>query len=400
MRGGQGSRFARSRSMKGIILVAALVLVATACDPPPPPPDTTPNTTSGAIPTLPPTTPVPEPPEFPPVPPGSILVAVRSRGFLMCGVGVRPGFADEDSTGELTGFDVDFCRDLATTVLGDPDLVDFIDAETDRFDLIVSRAVDVLFRTTTHTLGRDARVDFGPVTFYDGQRLMGRSSDFGTRSGITELDGHTVCVGGGGTTSEANIKDVTKAVGAAPVWRVTSGSRTALEDFADGICDAVTADGSSLAGSKLAEPSDGAWVIFPPAPFSREPLGPVYQANDSVWAGVVNWTVWALMIADEKGITSENVNSPGLPRDAEVSRLLGECLVGDAARLAPEPDCVPGELQLSLGLDRGAFRRAIEQVGNYDQIFTRNLGPIGLQRAGTLNASYLDAGLIYAPPLR
>ena len=312
---------------------------------------------------------------------------MRSRDLLRCGVGVRPGFADEDSAGKRSGFDVDFCRALATTVLGDPNKVQFVDASAsaveDRFTLIESGAVDVLFRTTTHTLGRDARVDFGPTTFYDGQRLMGRRGEFSAQSDISNLDGAKVCVGGG-TTSELNILDATRDIGADAEILVTSGSVSAIEDFKNGTCDVVTADGSSLAGEKLKEPTPGAWVIFPPAPFSREPLGPAYRANDSAWAGVVNWTIWALIIADEKGITSQNINNPGRLPDAEVSRLLGDT----------------GDLQLSLGLDPNAFRRAIQQVGNYDEIFTSNLGRIGLQRADTLNASYLDGGLIYAPPMR
>jgi len=158
-----------------------------------------------------------------------------------------------------------------------------------------------------------------------------------------------------------------------------------MDNFLSGSCDAVTTDGSGLVGRKATQqPAGENWIIFPSSPISKEPLGPTYTQNDSQWADVINWTVYASIIFDEKGVTSANAAGAMGTIDGEVDRLLG----GE------------GELQTAMGLDADAFMNMVTQVGNYGEIFDRNLNPVGLFREGSLNASFLDGGLIYAPPAR
>jgi general L-amino acid transport system substrate-binding protein len=158
-----------------------------------------------------------------------------------------------------------------------------------------------------------------------------------------------------------------------------------MDQFLAGACDAVTTDGSGLVGRKATQQPDGEnWVIFPPAPISKEPLGPVTTQNDSQWLDIVKWAVFSSIIFDEKGVTSANAASMVGSEDGEVVRLLG----GE------------GELQTAMGLSADAWLNAVSQVGNYDEIYSRNLNPVGLTREGSFNASYVDGGLIYAPPAR
>ncbi len=319
---------------------------------------------------------------------GATLAAVIDRGHVNCGVntGLR-GFAEERDYGGYFGFDVDFCRAVAAAVLGDADAVEFYPlTATERWDALLDGTIDVLFRNTTWVQHWDANaLDFGPTVFHDGQQVLGRSSDFTTSSTLADLDGAVVCVNEG-TTSEANIREQAAQVGAEVEFLLTRTFDEGRDRFAMGECDAVTTDGSALFVAKVSgEPDPGSWVIFPTKPFSREPLGPVYRANDSEWADIVAWTIFATIIADEKGITSTNVDGMvAVPPDAEALRLLG----GE------------GEQQTAMGLDAEAFYWVIKWVGSYGEIFERNLGPIGISREGTLNAGVDGFGLITAPPAR
>lgn len=345
-----------------------------------PPPSTTLTTQPG------PTT----VPEFTPSTSAGTLRVVQDRGLLRCGVNESnaPGFTDVVDEEVLGGFDVDFCRAVAAAVLGDADRVKFVLlSATDRFNALASGDIDVLFRNTTWTSERDTRFDFGPTIFHDGQQLMAPvASGFNSSSGIADLLGATVCVNAG-TTTESHIREAVAELGVELTIRPTNSVQDAVDQLIEGSCTAITADGSALAGYKRTrEPEANAWVVFPQRPISKEPLGPVYRSNDSQWADIVNWTVFAMIIADEKGITSSNVRDlldEGLP-DREAALLLG----------------VEGSFATDLGVAADAFLKVIEQVGNYDEIFSRNLNPLGIIREASLNASAENFGLIQAPPVK
>ena len=328
-------------------------------------------------------------------PTGGTLAQIRDRGSLRCGVGDSAiGFAEPQEDGSFTGFDADFCRAVAAAVLGNADAVEFVGTTSaERFTVLASGGVDVLFRTTTWTQSRDTELggDFGPTTFYDGQLLMGKAElGFTPDSTLADMDGARVCANAG-TTTEKNITEGAREIGAEIELVTVEGTPEAMELFRRGSCDLLTADGSRLFGERFAaisngEIGEGEWIIFPRSPISKEPLTPMYRQNDSEWADIINWTVYALIIADEKGITSANVdNMVADPPDPEAGRLLG---VGD------------DELQTKMGLDADAFARAIRAVGNYNEIYERNLGPLGFDRVGSVNAGWTEGGLIYAPPAR
>ncbi|MDE0134342.1 MAG: amino acid ABC transporter substrate-binding protein [Acidimicrobiaceae bacterium] len=320
-----------------------------------------------------------------------LLDTVLARGELKCGVsGAAVAFSETQPDGSQTGFDADFCRAVAAAIFGDADAVEFTPlTAAERFTAVQTGAVDVLMRNTTWTQGRDTEVgmDFGPTTYYDGQQLMARASDgFSGSSTVDDIAGAIVCTNSG-TTTEQNIADAADAAGVQITLNTFEDFDIVTTNFIEGACNIVTTDGSALVGRKANQQPDGEeWVIFPPTPISKEPLGPTYGQNQSRFADVVNWTVYATIIADEKGITSSNVDSRmgDGSLDAEAIRLLG----GD------------GELQTAMGLSADAFYHVISQVGNYDEIYARHLNPVGLSREGSANAGWLDGGLIYAPPAR
>ncbi|MCY4068062.1 MAG: amino acid ABC transporter substrate-binding protein [Acidimicrobiaceae bacterium] len=321
---------------------------------------------------------------------GDLLATVMERGKLHCGVsGAAVAFSETQPDGTQTGFDADYCRAVAAAIFGDADAVEYVPlTAAERFTAVQTGAVDVLMRNTTWTQGRDTEVgmDFGPTTYYDGQQLMARvSDDFSNSSQISDIDGAVVCTNAG-TTTEQNIADAAEEAGVSITLNTFEDFDIVTTNFVQGACDIVTTDGSALVGRKAnQEPDDQEWVIFPPTPISKEPLGPTYGQNQSRFADVVNWTVYATVIADEKGVNSSNVDAMAAnPPDAEVGRLLG----GE------------GELQSAMGLAPDAFWQVIKQVGNYDEIYSRNLNPVGLTREGSANAGWLDGGLIYAPPAR
>ena len=321
---------------------------------------------------------------------GDLLRKVQERGRLVCGVsGTRVIFSETQPDGSVFGVDADYCRVVAAVVFGDADAVEFVSLTTgERFVAVQSGRIDVLIRSTTWTQSRDTEVglDFGPVIYYDGQQLMARAADgYSSSSQVADIAGAVVCALAG-TTTEKNVSDAADAAGIDITLTTLEDFDTIIEAFMQGACDVTTADGSALAGRKAKQqPADEEWVIFPATPISKEPLAPVYQQNQSRFGDVVNWAVYATIIADEKGITSGNVSEMAAsPPDAEAGRLLG----GE------------DELQTAMGLAPDAFYQAILQVGNYGEILTRHLEPAGLTRAGSVNASWRDGGLIYAPPAR
>ena len=327
---------------------------------------------------------------------GATLDEVRARGVLKCGVsGGAVAFSETQSDGSMTGFDADMCRAVAAAVLGDSTAVEFSAlTAAERFTALAAGEVDLLIRNTTWTQSRDTTLglDFGPTTYYDGQGVMGRASDgFTADSTLADVDGAVLCTNAG-TTTEKNISEGAALAGATIVLSTVAEFAEAMEGFKQGSCDLVTTDASGLVGNMVTavrdgEIAEGDWVVFPRAPISKEPLGPLYRQNDSQWADVINWTVYATFIADELDVTSANVDS--VIGDADLNPELGRLLgVSDE------------ELQTGMGLDADAFYNVISQVGNYGEIFDRNLNPVGIFREGTPNAQWNQGGLIYAPPAR
>jgi len=320
------------------------------------------------------------------------LRSVIERGELVCGVsGATVGFSELQPDGSVTGFDADYCRAVAAAVLGDAEAVRFRPLTgAERFDVLEAGEVDVLFRNTTSTQENDAgtaRVDFGPPIYHDGQQLMGLSARFGPGSGPADLDRAILCANAGTSAERAVTAWATRGEATIRLEPVSTFPE-AVEKLKAGACHVVTGDGTVLTGAKVTEEELGTidrdtWVIFPPRPLSNKPLAPVYREDDSEWADVIDWVVYATIIADQKGITSQTVGDRST-WDREATRLFG----GE------------GELQSAMGLDATAFLRIIEQVGNYDEIFTRNLTPVGLSREEGSNAQFSEGGLIHAPPAR
>jgi general L-amino acid transport system substrate-binding protein len=327
---------------------------------------------------------------------GSTLDDVIARGTLKCGIsGTAVGFSETQADGSATGFDSDHCRAIAAAVLGDASAVEYTPlTAAQRFEALKNNEVDVLIRNTTWTQSRDTDIgiDFAPTTYYDGQQLMGNPETLTLLtpdSGFEAIDGATVCTNAG-TTTEKNITEGALVAGVEITLETVEQFPEAMEKFKAGTCDLVTTDGSGLYGNRSAEIAAGTpgaenWVIFPAAPISKEPLGPSVRQNDSKWKDVIDWVVYATFIADEAGVTSATVDAD-MEKTPELARLFG----------ADE-----GELQSKMGLPKDAFYQTIKQVGNYGEIFDRNLtGPLGLERVGSYNMQWFDGGLIYAPPAR
>lgn len=370
------------------VLLAVLAMVAAACGD-----DDTPAATPAPTDAPPAATDAPTPPDVGQGAAGGTLAAVQARDVLICGVsGNLVGFAETQPDGNQLGFDADYCRALAAAVLGDASKVQFRAlTAAERFDVMKAGEVDVLFRNTTFTQSRDSTgdiaIDFGPTTYFDGQGLMGLSSRFTADSDGTDIDGAIVCTNAG-TTTEKNITEWANLAGATILLETVENFNDAIDKFKAGQCDVVTTDASALVANKVnAELSGdiavGEWVIFPRAPISKEPLGPAVRQNDSEWADVVRWLVYATFIAFEADVTSANIDDMR-ESTPELSRLFG----GD------------GEAQTAMGLAADAFYQAIKQNGNYAEIFDRNLNPLEIFREGTLNDLYTRGGMIYAPPAR
>ena len=316
-----------------------------------------------------------------------LLDVVLARGVLSCGVNeILPGFGYKDSSGAFMGFDVDLCRAVAAAILGDAQAVRYqsLNSAT-RFEAVASGLIDLLSRNTTRTQSRDTDLglDFGPTTYYDGQQLMAKATaGFNPMSTLEEIEGAVVCANAG-TTTEKNISETASALGVEITLNTFEDANLVLENFQSGTCDVVTGDGSALVSRKAGKGSAGEdWVIFPPVPISKEPLGPAWIQNQSRFGDVVAWTVFAMLIAEEKGITSSNIDDM-IYVDGETSRLFG---------------ATEDELQTKMGIPADAFYQVIKQVGNYAEVYDRHLTPLGLERG--YNALHTDGGLHYPPPVR
>ncbi len=314
------------------------------------------------------------------------LEDVKARGELLCGSNTGlTGFGAPDANGEWHGFDVDLCKAVAAAVLGDASKVKFVPTTGEtRFTALASGEVDLLVRNSTWTFTRDVdlKLDFVAVNYYDGQGFMVKK-DLGVAS-AKELDGATVCIQTG-TTTELNLADFFKSNNISYQPVTVADDAEAQRQFLAGACDAYTTDASGLAASRATLPDPQNYIILPEI-ISKEPLGPAVRHGDNQWGDVVRWTLNALLVAEEKGITKANLEEVAAStNDPEVKRLLG--LEGDMGKMT--------------GLDNEAFKRAIAANGNYGEIFEANIGsstPIGLARG--LNALWTQGGLQYAAPFR
>ncbi|MGB0127822.1 MAG: amino acid ABC transporter substrate-binding protein [Rhodocyclaceae bacterium] len=317
---------------------------------------------------------------------GKTLDKIRQQGRIACGVSTGlPGFSAVDSQGKWVGFDVDFCRAVAAAVLGDPAKVKWTPLNSQqRFTPLQSGEVDLLSRNTTWTLTRDASMGlhFAGISYFDGQGFMVAKKS--KVSSVKQLKGAEVCVQSG-TTTEKNLSDFARAQGIRVKPVVFESYEASLKAFFSGRCQAYTTDLSSLAAIRDKEvktPDD--YVILPEL-ISKEPLGPVVRRGDDEWFAIVKWVLNALIEAEELGVTQANAERMRSGSDPAVQRLLGGG--EDLGRL--------------LGLDKIWALRAVKAVGNYGEIFDRNLGansPLKLPRGR--NQLWTKGGLIYAPPLR
>jgi general L-amino acid transport system substrate-binding protein len=315
-----------------------------------------------------------------------LLPTIQARGQLRCGVSEGiPGFSQRDADGRWTGLDADFCRAVAAAVLGDADRIEFVPLKAStRFPALEARRVDLLARNTTWTLTRESvlGVQFPAVLLYDGQGFLVPVS-----KGIEnprQLDGAVVCLEKG-TTHVANLQRYAHRQGITITPLVLDSVPEVAAAFFAGRCAAYSSDSGQLAATRLQAPSGPEGYRVLPERISKEPLAPVVWGGDPRWASVVRWVLYALILAEEDGITQA---------DVEAKVAAGEGLGGWIS---------PDEYKLvsqALGLTRGWAVRAIKTVGNYGEVFERNLGrdsPLDIERG--LNRLWTQGGLMYAPPV-
>ena len=314
------------------------------------------------------------------------LDIVKERGRLVCGTSTGiAGFSMADDKGEWTGLDVDVCRALAAAIFDDPQKADFVPLSSkDRLVALQTGEIDVLPRTTTWTLGRDSGIglDFTAVNYYDGQGFQVRR-DLGVET-IRELNGASICTVQG-TTNELNLADYFR-VNNMDYQLVTFQSiDDTVKAYESKRCDALTTDMSQLVSYRLKMAEPDAHMLLPGV-ISKEPLGPYVRQGDDEWFDIVRWTVFAMVNAEELGVTKANVEELVATSDnPEIRRLLG----------------LDGEFGKSLGLTNDWVARIVRHVGNYGESFDRNLGtgsPMQLPRG--VNALWSQGGIQFAPPIR
>jgi general L-amino acid transport system substrate-binding protein len=318
---------------------------------------------------------------------GDTIKGVKSRGVLRCGVseGIL-GFSLKDDSGGCSGLDADFCRAVAAAVLGDGQKVKFVPlVASARFPALKSGQIDLLSRNTTWTLGRESILGthFAGTLYYDGQSFMVPRSSEARRP--EDLAGATICVVKG-STHEQHLSDFFSARGLSFSPIVTESVLQAKEAFFKGECQAYTADASNLAATRLEAPEGRDAYILMPDRISKEPLGPAVNRGDEQWLTIVKWVLFALIEAEERGITRENVHAI---RNSASDPAMMAFLDQD------------GRYAKALGIGPNWVVRAIETVGNYGEMFDRNLGggsPLKLERG--LNRVWTQGGLMYAPPFR
>jgi general L-amino acid transport system substrate-binding protein len=311
------------------------------------------------------------------------LDAVKARGHVICGVHTGlAGFSAPDSKGEWSGLDVDSCRAVAAAVFGDAKKARFTPLTAQqRFTALQSGEIDILTRNTTWTLARDTSLglDFTATNFYDGQAFLVKKS-LGVKS-AKELAGATVCVQPG-TTTELNLADYFRAnkMEFKPV--VIEKQEEVVAAYLAGRCDVYTSDMSGLASTRASQGANAAQHVILPEIISKEPLGPVVRHGDNKWTDIVRWSFFAMLEAEEFGLTSKNIDSKMNDPNPNIQRFVGKT----------------GEFGKMLGLDNKWAYNIIKQVGNYGESYERNIKPIGLERG--VNALWTKGGLMYAPPIR
>jgi general L-amino acid transport system substrate-binding protein len=317
---------------------------------------------------------------------GKTLDAVKTRGQVVCGVNTSgPGFSSADSQGKWSGLDVDFCRAVAAAVLKDAEKVKYVPLNSQqRFASLQAGEIDVLSRNSTWTLTRDASlgVVFTGINYFDGQGFMVPKKL--KVDSVKKLNGATLCVQAG-TTSEKNVADYFSANGMKYKSVVFDTAEAITSAFFAGRCQVYTTDMSDLAGARTKAPKPDDYVILPQV-ISKEPLGASVRRGDDEWFQIVRWTHFAMLEAEEQGLTQSNVDQQkSTNKDPNVQRFLG----------------VSEDMGKLLGLDPEWAYRIVKQVGNYGESFERNLGqksPVNLPRG--VNNLWTKGGLMYAPPIR
>ena len=313
------------------------------------------------------------------------LAAVKARGSLVCGVNEGlPGFSNVDERGIWTGFDVDFCRAIAAAIFGDPKKVKLVPLSADaRFAALRDGKIDVLARNSTWTMGRETEfgLTFVGATYYDGQGFMVPRAL--RVSSALQLDGAKVCVQSGTTTID-NLADFFSSNSMALQEVISSSTDKSIKNYDAGLCSALTSDLSQLYALRLrlAKPRDQ--VILPDV-ISKEPLGPVVRNNDLQWISIVRWVYFAMINAEELGVSSQTIDQALRSQKPEVKRLVG----------------TTGDFGEQIGLTNAWAANIIRTVGNYGEVFERNLGaktPLAIPRG--LNQLWSQGGIQYAPPIR
>lgn len=313
------------------------------------------------------------------------LDLVKQRGKLECGVSpIAPGFSYLDDQGTRQGFDVDLCRAIAAAILGKPDKVEFALLESNlKFEALRSGRVDLLSAQTTWTFTRDRDFgfDFGPIVFHDSQAIMVRLN-LGVKT-AQELSGATVCLLPS-STSQQNLEDYFRTHALKYQAVLFENSDEWRNAFFAGRCDAISSDRSAILSVRIMASDPSQYVVLPES-ISDEPLAPVVRQNDSNWKDLVSWVIYALLMAEKKGITAQNAESLRNSPDPEIRRLLGS-------------DDQFGKM---LSLPNDWALSAIKAVGNYGEMFDRHFGPASsmpLERG--LNRLWVNGGIMYAPPFR
>ncbi len=316
-------------------------------------------------------------------PAADTVAAIRARGHLNCGVAPSTaGFSLPDSRGDWRGLDVDTCRGVAAAIFGDATKVRFVATTTQsRFTALQSGEVDMLARTTTWTLAREASLGlaFASITFYDGQGFMVRR-DSGV-TGARQLDGATICVQPG-TTTELNMTDYFRANRLRFTPVVIESIEEIRAAFVAGRCDAYTTDASSLASFRFSQGANADRYVMLPEIISKEPLGAVVRKGDWKFFDIVRWVHFAQLTAEELGITSANIESFANSTNPDVQRFMGR--TGDLGRM--------------MGVNNDWAVQVVRQVGNFEEVWERNITPLGVPRG--INGLWTKGGLQYAPPMR
>jgi general L-amino acid transport system substrate-binding protein len=313
------------------------------------------------------------------------LNTVKNRGKLICGVsGELPGFSFLGTNGKYSGIDVDICRAIAVVLFDNPDAVEFRNLNAkERFTALQTGEVDILSRNSTWILSRDASMglDFAPVIFYDGQGMMIRKNS-GIKS-LKDLKDKRICVQTG-TTTEQNLADQMRKYNVSYKPVVFEDINITFATYSEGRCDAITADRSALVSRRITLPKPEDNVILDKL-LSSEPLAPAVRQGDPQWTDLVNWVVYTLIKAEELGINSQNLAKFSTNTDPNIKRFLG----------------TEGNLGEGLGLSNDFAAKIIKNVGNYGEIYDRNLGKNSqLNLPRSQNKLWTKGGLLYAPPFR